>query len=398
MKVFIVTSTPYPTGRSATSRVKCYARAIWEGGLDCEVDIFQRTELPEKVKNSKANGVDCGIPYRYIGGTSIRHRIKYLRPLLDIIDKCRMGWYLNQNMSKGDVLFLYMGGKVEWMLHFMRVAHKRGAFCVRDLCELPRGTGIETETAIRLRKNIIKRQFPLLDGIISISDTLLNLARTYTLPQCKHLKIPILVDYNQYVLPDRSSEADVPFIFHAGTLSEQKDGILGMIEAFGMVVPKLDKPVRFILTGHVKDSRHESEIRNLIEQYHLEDMVKFTGFISEDELKDYLSKSSLVIINKYPTRQNNYCFSTKLGEYLAAAKPVIMTNVGEAMNWLKNGVSAYIIEPYDVDTLSDAIENILTNPEKARGIGLAGRGVCQRSFDYRNWSKPLVDFLNQLGK
>ena len=138
--------------------------------------------------------------------------------------------------------------------------------------------------------------------------------------------------------------------------------------------------------------------KKLIEQYHLEDMVKFTGFISEDELKDYLSKSSLVIINKYPTRQNNYCFSTKLGEYLAAAKPVIMTNVGEAMNWLKNGVSAYIIEPYDVDTLSDAIENILTNPEKARGIGLAGRGVCQRSFDYRNWSKPLVDFLNQLGK
>ena len=219
MKVFIVTSTPYPTGRSATSRVKCYARAIREGGLDCEVDIFQRTELPEKVKNSKANGVDCGIPYRYIGGTSIRHRIKYLRPLFDIIDKCRMGWYLNQNMSKGDILFLYMGGKVEWMLHFMRVAHKRGAFCVRDLCELPRGTGIETETAIRLRKNIIKRQFPLLDGIISISDTLLNLARTYTLPQCKHLKIPILVDYNQYVLPDRSSEADVPFIFHTSFTS-----------------------------------------------------------------------------------------------------------------------------------------------------------------------------------
>lgn len=63
----------------------------------------------------------------------------------------------------------------------------------------------------------------------------------------------------------------------------------------------------------------------------------FTGYLSHEDLKDYLSKASMVIINKYRNQQNEHCFSTKLGEYLAAAKPVIITNVGEAMNWLENG-------------------------------------------------------------
>ena len=106
----------------------------------------------------------------------------------------------------------------------------------------------------------------------------------------------------------------------------------------------------------------------------------------------------MVIINKYRTQQNNYCFSTKLGEYLAAAKPVVITHVGEAINWLENGKSAYIVEPEDTEALADAIVHVFTHPEESHQIGLAGQDVCRRSFDYRNWSKPLVEFFNQLGK
>ena len=105
----------------------------------------------------------------------------------------------------------------------------------------------------------------------------------------------------------------------------------------------------------------------------------------------------MVIINKYRTQQNKYCFSTKLGEYLAAAKPVVITNVGEAMNWLENGNSAYIIEAEDTNALADAIVHVFTHSEESKQIGIAGQQVCRQCFDYRNWSKPLVDFFNQLG-
>ncbi|MBR4131178.1 MAG: glycosyltransferase [Bacteroidaceae bacterium] len=399
MKVYILTGEPFPNGMAATNRIRCYARAIKEGGLDCEVLIFRRTEIyGQKPKNTIGQGAFNGIAFRFIGGTPLRGSHVFVRQANDRLDIWRTKRYLKRNLQKGDVLFFYMDRSVELTLMYMKVAHGKGALCVRDLCELPYGTGAETKKSIRLREITFTKQFPKLDGIISISDSLLNLAKKYSSPTCEHIKVPILVDYNQYYLPDKSNSVETPYIFHAGTLYEQKDGILGMIEAFGEVTQILKTPIKFISTGDINKT-HEYEkrqIEKMITRYHLENKLQFTGYISSDELKDYLSKASLVVINKYSTQQNDFCFSTKLGEYLAAAKPVIITNVGEAMNWLTNGLDSIIIEPGDKQALIQAIVHVFSNPIEAQKIGRNGRNTCLNSFDYRVWSYPIVEFLKHL--
>lgn len=398
MKVIIVTGEPFPNGMAATNRVKCFARAIKAGGIDCEVVIFQRTELPNEIHNPLACGIYNGIPYHYVGSTNKRHRIRYFRPFFDYIDKWRMSGYLRHNLSNGDVLFLYMGGRVELMLRYMKVARKKGAYCVRDLCELPYGTGAETEKTIKLRKKTIEKQFPQIDGIISISDALLNLARSYTLPSCKYIKVPIMVEYEHYGINEKKMDKDIPFIFHAGTLFQQKDGILGMVEAFGIAKQRIDIPIKYILTGNINASSHPEELRYLIEKYRLDDSIEFVGYLNRDQIKEYLTSASLVISNRPKSKQDYYGFSTKLGEYLASGTPLLMTRWGEAVNWLENGKSAYIVEPEDTTALADTIVHVFTHPEESRKVGLAGQEVCRKCFDYRNWSRPLVDFFNQLGE
>lgn len=399
MKIYIITGEPFPNGMAATNRIKCYASAIHEGGLECEVVVYRRTEVYGcPVRNTVASGKYEDVPYRYIAGTTLRHKNLLIRQVLDRLDIWRTWSYLKRNMKTGDVLFLYMGGNVDLMLRFMNVAHGNGAYCVRDLCELPYGTGAETQTAIRMRKKTLERQFPKLDGIISISDSLLNLAKTYSLPSCKHMKVPIMVDFEKYAMEDRSSEVQIPYIFHSGTLYEQKDGILGMITAIGEAVAKATMPFKFICTGNIDNSPHVEDIRQLIDYYHLKDKIIFTGYLSEEELRDYLSKASLVIINKYKTQQNQYCFSTKLGEYLAAEKPLIITSVGEAMNWLTDKKNAYIIEPENTTALTEAILYMLQNRKEAKMLGSAGKKMCQESFDYHVWGKPLADFMKGFSK
>ena len=400
MKVYLVTGMSFPNGWAAVSRIKCYARALIEKGVSCEVIVYCRTEGKGKcVKNTDATGIHKGIPYRYVSGTTMQSSNCFVRYVNNYFDIRRTEDYLRNNIKKGDVLFLYIGKPVEIAMRFMNVAHKNGAYCIRDLCELPYGTGLETTKSIRLRKKTLEVQFPHLDGVISISDTLLNLAKLYTQSSCKHIKVPIMVDYEQYFLPDKSTEAEVPYIFHAGSLYEQKDGIIGMLEAFGIAVQRLNIPIKLIITGNISNTREyeRQEIKRLISQYHLEDRIVFTGYLKEEELRYYLSKAALVIINKYRTQQNNYCFSTKLGEYLAAAKPVIITNVGEAMNWLEDDKNAFIVEPNDTEALVKAIVQVFENREEANRIGIKGQEVCRDSFDFHIWGKPLVDFLNQLG-
>lgn len=398
MKVYIVTKYGFPNGMAATRRIKCYARAIHDGGMKCEVIVCSCTELQKgKIKNTEARGIYEGVPFRYIGGTTTDTRPEPIRRFAQYLRLLKTERFLSRNLKKGDVLFFIMKERIDIMLRLMKIAHKRKAFCIRDLCELPYGTGEETEKNIRLRKDTIEKQFPILDGIISISDTLCNLAKTYTRPSCKHIKVPIMVEFEHYKMANKAFESETPYIFHAGTLSQQKDGILGMIEAFGMAVGKITVPIKFVSTGKLQGAKHENGIKHLIAQYGLEEKIQFTGYLTEDELKENLSKATMVIINKYRTQQNNYCFSTKLGEYLAAAKPVIITNVGEALNWLEDGKSAIVVEAEDTEALVDAIVRVFNNPDEAQSIGQEGQEVCRCNFDYRVWSKPLVEFFNHLG-
>lgn len=404
MKVIIVTQEPFPNGMAATQRVKCYARSIAEGGVDCEVVICRRTEyLSATIKNSEGKGIYEGVPFRYIGGTPLRSNNKLIRFINDRIDEIRTGRYLKENLCKGDVLFLYMGlykgAKIKLMHHLMYVAHKNKAYCVRDLCELPYATGAETEMAIRKRYYVLRYHFPKFDGIISISDALLNLAQKYTRASCKHIKVPIMVEYEHYGVAAKPAVAhDVPYIFHAGTLFQQKDGILGMIEAFGIAKQRLNSPIKYILTGSIESSSHPVELRQLIDKYQIANSLEFVGYLNRDQIKEYLTHASLVISNRPKSKQDYYGFSTKVGEYLASGTPLLMTNWGEAVNWLDNGKSAFIVEAEDTQALAEVIVYVFNHPEKSRNIGLCGQAVCRNIFDFRNWSKTMLEFLNQLGK
>lgn len=397
MNVYIITKQSFPDGMAGTNRIKCYAKAIASQGVSCKILIYQRTEIYGKPKrNYLGQGDFDGIKYKYIGGTALRSKYPIVRKFNDIKDKINTCIYLNKFLKKDDVVLGYAGFDVKFINCIIRIIHSKKAFFIRELCELPYGTGKETSKTIRKRAYSLRTQFPLCDGVIAISDALVELARQHVSNKCHIIKVPILVDLEQYYLKDRSSEAEIPYIFHAGTLYEQKDGILGVFEAFGKVTKKTSKKIHFICTGSPQKSPQYQEILNIINQYQINDKITFTGYIFSEQIREYLSKASLVIINKHPNQQNTYGFSTKLGEYLAAGKPVIITKVGEAMNWLKDGESAYIIEPNNTDLLVKAIVDAFLDDEKRKTIGKNGQDVCRDSFDYKKYGKPLVQFFSKI--
>jgi glycosyltransferase involved in cell wall biosynthesis len=397
MDIYIITNGQFPNGMAATNRTKCFAKAIISQGLSCKVLIYTRTErYGKKPKNIDGKGVFEGIPFQYMGKTPLRGKNPFIRKFHDLADKFRLLSYLFQHLKKNDIVISVVGQDADFVQALIKLIHFKQAKFVRELCELPYGTGKETPKAIKKRDYILKKQFPSCDGIIAISDKLMNLAKEYASNKCHIIKIPILVDFEKYYIPDKSSDATTPYIFHSGTLYEQKDGFIGMLEAFGKATELVKKPILFISTGTISKSPHREEIKRIINQYHLKDKVFFTGYISDEELKENLSKASLVIINKYLNQQNTYCFSTKLGEYLAAGKPVIITNVGEAMNWLKDGESAYIVEPNDTDSLAKAIVEAFNNSEKRKMIGINGQKICKKCFDYRNYGAKLQHFFNSI--
>ena len=66
------------------------------------------------------------------------------------------------------------------------------------------------------------------------------------------------------------------------------------------------------------------------------------------------------------------------------------------MNWLKDGESAYIVNPDDTDLLAKTIVDAFRDSEKRKSIGRKGQELCRESFDYKKNGKQLVLFFYQL--
>ena len=250
MKVYILTREPFPNGMAATNRIKCYAKAILEKGVPCEVLICTRTEVYGKPpKNTIGEGIFENIPYKYIGGTPLRGSNIILRQINDRKDMVQTMLYLFKHLRKGDIVLGFLNASPYYINAIINIVHLKKAKYVRELCELPYGTSQETVKKIKLRKFTLTQLFPKCNGFIAISDALVALAEKYKRANAKILKVPILVDFEKYCITDKSNEVDIPYIFHSGTLYEQKDGILGMIEAFGIALRQIPFPIRFISTG-----------------------------------------------------------------------------------------------------------------------------------------------------
>lgn len=395
MNVYILTKAPFPEGMASTNRLKCVAKAFLSQGVNCKVVLFGKTDTHCKLTRK---GLAEGIPYEFVGVGSRRWKGDVFGRFQSFLLMTETLFFLFARLHKGDAVWGYLSEKPRYNSLLIDIIHLKGAKFVPDYCEAPYATSIITSDTERLMMKSVRTITQKYDGIMTISDNLTELVRPYAKQKCVIEKVPIMVDFVKYTLPDRSAEAEIPYIFHSGTLSEQKDGILGMLEAFGIAANQYHLNIRFVSTGNLVGSRHENEIRELVKKYDIADRVFFLGYVDVETLKDYLSKASLVIINKYRTLQNKYCFSTKLGEYMAAGKPVILTRVGEAMNWVQDGENAYVVEPENVAQLAQTIARAFGNIEECRRIGENGKRLSKNSFSYTAWGGKLVEMVRKMNE
>lgn len=397
MRVLIITNSQFPHGMAPVKRRICYAKALISQGVDCKILIFSHTEKKNvPTLNTQSKGVFEGVPFEYLGGSNVSSSIKIVANLQSIFLGLYLVLFLLMKLQHGDIVFSYAKDSLtSYMNLVIAVTHLKRAKYVRELCELPFGKGKETRSAIRSRKNILKNQFPKYDGVVAISESLAVLARKHMRNDAKILKVPILVEYDKYAMEDCSNE-EYPYIFHSGTLTEQKDGLIGMFKAFTVAAENLNSNVKFICTGNKESSPCKDEIDELIDKYNLRDRILFTGFLRDDDLKRYLQGASIVIINKYKNRQNDYCFSTKLGEYMAAGKAIIMTRIGEALNWVHDGEDVIIVNPMDTQQLSTTIVQLFQNRSLRLKLGNAAKVTCKSSFDCYSWGDKLKFFFLNL--
>lgn len=401
MRVRIVTTATFPYGQAATSRVRCYAKALISAGD--KVTIVAAANLADVPGSSiLAHGSYDKIDYVLLRNSARQGRLaQYFWAFWGPVGLCL---YTIATTRKFDAVILYFDGVFSnvVLLAMLRVFGKKVLIEMNEYPYSTDGSRIVRLPLVRrlLQKCFLRLVMPMSNGFLVISDSLSEVVERFA-PSAAVLKVPILSDNAPDAVPAPKCTGEEIYLFHAGSLSEQKDGISKVFQAFAIAHHKLRERYNVRLKLYLTTKMtHTATWRNLADFLAREDLteeVVVTGYCSEVLLNRYLRGSLALVINKPENLQNSHNFPTRLGGYLASSRPVILAAADcEANKYLLNDDNAFVVAPNDTAAMAEAIIRCYEDPEAAWRIGGRGLETYLRHFHFGAQAKRLSEFINAL--
>ncbi len=393
MNIIILTSEKFPLGGAASNRIISYSRGLIELGCDVNVLVTRPADrITDKLKN-KQKGVFENIKYSYLHNKTnwpkyfiIRVYTIYLSYFLLLFKLLKI------NINKKNIIYListdnYLVNIIIW---FYSKIFSNKFYLILD--EYPFFKRIDSRK-FRINGRLTNRfRFRLCDGMILISDILIDYYKSLTSKKTRFLKIPILVEMDRFnnVEPKFKSCINEKYIIYCG-LEPKIDGIDLLLNAFSQIHKNYNF-LKIIIVGDTHERVFEN-LKKLCIELNISDKVNFTGLLSRNEIPEYLLSASLLVLPRIITSNSISGFPTKLGEYLSTKKPVLVSNIGEISNYLKDNESCFFVEPNNVNDLKNKIIKIFDNYEFALDVGEKGYQICKNNFNYKIQSEKLFNFI-----
>jgi glycosyltransferase involved in cell wall biosynthesis len=236
----------------------------------------------------------------------------------------------------------------------------------------------------------LKFYYKLFDGFIAITETLTRYYLKLTKSKAKFYHLPMTVEFERFENVSLNKFSSDYIAYCGNDPTGTKDGVNMLIEAFDII--KDDFPeLKLLIAGKVHQLTHK-----YVKDMYLENRVVFLGFIERDFISEILMNAKALCLSRPKNFQAEGGFPTKLGEYLATGRPVVITEVGEITEYLTDGISAFIAKPDDVRAYADKLKSCLLDSINADRIGSAGRQVALQRFNYSNYSNGLHNFVLNL--
>jgi glycosyltransferase involved in cell wall biosynthesis len=162
-------------------------------------------------------------------------------------------------------------------------------------------------------------------------------------------------------------------IIYEGNITRQR-GITEMVATIERVNRKITS--KLILVGRFdSDAMKESTVEMVGWQY-----VDYKGWMEKNSIFDLIgaSRVGLALLHPVPTHMNS--LPTKLFEYMAIGIPVVISNIKMWKDIVTKYNCGIVVNPFDIQEITDAITWLLENPVEAERMGYNGRRAVEKEF------------------
>ena len=384
-KILSVGHVEFPDiGQAQVQRQLLMAKAIILEGFD--ITILCRYGIHSESDEINIEGIFEGVHYVYCSGTSVRPKNFFRRTYLKFrgmikeaiyykkfsINKQLAGVLVSTN-SFHNILFYFFLGKI---------------FKVITVVD-----NVEYWTSKKNYKGLDridkffydKFYFLFVDKIICISDFLIS--KIWKFAKNKVIKIPVITDFEKFSI-NKNYERVIKGSYFLFCGSEK------YFDVIDFVISAFEKQAESNDTYLVLVTKSSEEIKIRFDKSRNKERILIYSNIPYSDLINLYCNSEALIIPMRNTDQDKARFPHKISEYCASARPIITNGIGEINNYF-NYTNAYLCPDYDEQKFADAMQAIISDPDKAKKIAMNSYLTGMFNFNYKSYSKKLADlFIN----
>jgi glycosyltransferase involved in cell wall biosynthesis len=169
---------------------------------------------------------------------------------------------------------------------------------------------------------------------------------------------------------------------------EERKGYRYLFHAVRQLVDQGYK-IRHVVVG---DGPRASEFRRLVERLHLTDSVSFEGYRPHEAVWGYLGQCDIFVLPSW-----DEAFGVAYVEALYMGKPAVgCEGQGGPDDLRALGDCIALVKPRDVDSLAEAIRELLNQPERRARMGAEGRRIVLENFTWERTAEETLRAYRQV--
>lgn len=250
--------------------------------------------------------------------------------------------------------------------------------------------GFDTRLGGASNGNIYKELFEYGDCFIAVTEYNYQHLVQFGLGRNKIVYHPLGINIGNFHPPDSAyrAQTDCLRIITVARLVKEK-GLQYGIRAVRSLLDKLpDIKIEYHIIG---DGPLRKQLELTIAELGLSDHVFLRGGMTQGQINDELDRCHIFLL---PSIEES--FGIVLLEAQAKQLPVVVSKVGSTSQAVQDGISAFLVPPGDVETLTDRLAILTTDRQKRFTMGEAGRRYVENNFDNNTLNDRLVKIYERI--
>ena len=174
-------------------------------------------------------------------------------------------------------------------------------------------------------------------------------------------------------------------VCYVGSLSKAR-GVVELVESLQFNNFKLN------LGGSFNDKGLEKKVTSMVSWSN----VNYHGYVNRDQLDAILEKSMVGIVTLYHTDSYRFAIPVKLFEYMRAGIPVVISDIPLWKRMVEQADCGVVVNPKDSAAISEAVQELINNPEKAEELGRNGWEVVRERYNWANEEEKLLNLYQKI--